>query len=257
MAIEKPSFYAILPADVRYDEQIPPNAKLLYAEISALTGSEGYCFATNDYFAQLYGMAVETISRLIAKLEKGGYIIRQVDRDDTGQIVGRKLYLSVSAQDGHPLDEKINTSRQKNQGGIDEKVKYNITRDNIEKENIKEKVASGKRTPLTDEQLRQLFIDWITKIAPESWTPRDKNALYFALDGFYSPRENRKEEPARTPPAFTALSNRLLRYSSGSLAVMVDMLEQATTAKWKSVYPLRGDQGAAPPSDGGGDVEWL
>ena len=118
MATEKPNFYAILPADVRYDEAIPPNAKLLYAEISALTGSEGFCFATNDYFAQLYGMTVETISRLIAKLEKAGYIRRLVDRDDTGQIVGRRLFLTASVSDGHPLDEKINTSPQKNQGGI-------------------------------------------------------------------------------------------------------------------------------------------
>lgn len=258
MATEKPNFYAILPADVRYDEAIPPNAKLLYAEISALTGSEGFCFATNDYFAQLYGMTVETISRLIAKLEKAGYIRRLVDRDDTGQIVGRRLFLTASVSDGHPLDEKINTSPQKNQGGIDEKVKDNITRDNIEKENIKEKAsASGKRTPLTDAQLRELFIGWINKIAPDYWTAKDKNTLYFALDGFYATRENKKQEPARTAAAFTALSNRLSRYSADSPAVMIDMLERATTAGWKSVYPLNGDRHAAPPSDGGGDVEWL
>lgn len=258
MATEKPNFYAILPADVRYDEAIPPNAKLLYAEISALTGSEGFCFATNDYFAQLYGMTVETISRLIAKLEKAGYIRRLVDRDDTGQIVGRRLFLTASASDGHPFDEKINTPQQKNQGGIDKKVKDNITRDNIEKENIKEKAAaSGKRTPLTDAQLRELFIGWINKIAPDYWTAKDKNTLYFALDGFYATRENKKQEPARTAAAFTALTNRLSRYSADSPAVMIDMLERATTAGWKSVYPLTGDRNAAPPSDGGGDVEWL
>lgn len=258
MATEKPNFYAILPADVRYDEAIPPNAKLLYAEISALTGSEGFCFATNDYFAQLYGMTVETISRLIAKLEKAGYIRRLVDRDDTGQIVGRRLFLTSSVSDGHPLDEKINTSQQKNQGGIDKKVKDNITRDNIEKENIKEKVAaSGKRAPLTDAQLRELFIGWINKIAPDYWTVKDKNTLYFALDGFYATRENKKQEPARTAAAFTALANRLSRYSADSPAVMTDMLERATTAGWKSVYPLNGDRNAAPPSNGGGDVEWL
>ena len=40
----RPGYYAIIPADVRYDDGIPPNAKLLYGEISALIGKDGFCF---------------------------------------------------------------------------------------------------------------------------------------------------------------------------------------------------------------------
>lgn len=133
----RPSYYAIIPADVRYDDDIPPNAKLLYGEISALIGAEGYCYASNAYFSQIYKMSAETISRLISKLEKAGYIHRQVVKDNTGQIVSRRLYLTVSmpriqAPDGADpapdsvqggIDEKINTPCEKNQEGIDEKVK--------------------------------------------------------------------------------------------------------------------------------------
>ena len=121
-----PSYYAVIPADVRYDEDIPANAKLLYGEISALTGAEGFCYATNQYFSNLYGLADETISRLIAKLETAGHICRVIEKDQSGQIVVRKLYLKVSVPDGWGIDEKINTPRQKNQEGIDEKVKENI-----------------------------------------------------------------------------------------------------------------------------------
>lgn len=94
---------------------------------------------------------------------------------------------------------------------------------------------------MTDEQLNALLIDWIQKIAPEGWTAQEKNSLYLALAAFYAPRETRKQEPARTAAAFTALSNSLLRYSGGSPTVMIDMLERATTAGWKSVYTIGGD----------------
>lgn len=259
MAIEKPNFYAILPADVRYDEKIPPNAKLLYAEISALIGKEGFCYASNAYFTETFGFSEKTIARLIANLEENGYVKRVISRDSKGQVDMRKIYLTVSMPDVHPPVNFEGTSPQNCPDPPDKIDRYtNTSITNIEKENIKEKVAApGKRTPLTDAQLRELFIGWINKIAPDYWTAKDKNTLYFALDGFYATRENKKQEPARTAAAFTALSNRLSRYSADSPAVMTDMLERATTAGWKSVYPLNGDRNAAPPSYGGGDVEWL
>ena len=40
----------IIPADVRY-ANITPNAKLLYAEITALLHMNGKCFASNQYFS--------------------------------------------------------------------------------------------------------------------------------------------------------------------------------------------------------------
>lgn len=247
MAIEKPNFYAVIPASVRYDDTLPANAKLLYGEISALTSSEGYCFASNGYFADLYGMSDETISRLIAKLEKAGHIYRLVDRDETGQIIGRRIFLAVSAPEEQPLDEKINTPCQKNQGGIDEKVKGNITRVNIiEKENKKEKAATKSRTAMTDEQLLKACVDWINEIG-QAWPRERKNSLYLALTGFYAPREDKKHTPSRTSAAFTAMTNRLSRYSGGDPAVMVDMLERAISAGWKSVFPLREGLTHQPP----------
>ena len=59
--------------------------------------------------------------------------------------------------------------------------------------------------------------------------------------GFYEPRGT-KAEPGRTQAALTALTNRLMRYSKGDPAVMIDMLERATTAGWRSVYPIGGDR---------------
>jgi hypothetical protein len=48
-----PGFFAILPAFVRYSD-ITPNAKLLYAEITALSNKYGYCTASNAYFVRVF-----------------------------------------------------------------------------------------------------------------------------------------------------------------------------------------------------------
>ena len=72
--MEKPSYYAVLPANVRYDERLRPNAKLLYAEITALCNKDGRCWATNNYFANLYKLHKKTISDLVSTLEKLGYL---------------------------------------------------------------------------------------------------------------------------------------------------------------------------------------
>ena len=93
----KPGFYAVIPADVRYDEQIPPNAKLLYAEISALSDASGVCTAGDDWFLRNYGFSDRTVRRLLAALEDAGYIRTETIRDtDTGQITGREIYLAAA-----------------------------------------------------------------------------------------------------------------------------------------------------------------
>lgn len=46
----KSNYYAIIPAVVRYYNELTDKAKLLYGEITCLSSKEGYCFATNNYF---------------------------------------------------------------------------------------------------------------------------------------------------------------------------------------------------------------
>lgn len=77
--MEKPSYYAIIPAAVRYDEDLKDKAKLLYAEITALSNKDGCCYASNSYFANLYRVTERTIQNLIDNLVQKGYIDRFFD----------------------------------------------------------------------------------------------------------------------------------------------------------------------------------
>lgn len=67
-------YYTVLPAQVRYDKELPPNAKLIYSELVSLCRKDGFCWASNGYFAKLYGIEKNSVSRLINALRKRGYI---------------------------------------------------------------------------------------------------------------------------------------------------------------------------------------
>lgn len=89
---KKPAYWAVLPAKVRYDESLRPNAKLLYAEITALTGADGFCWASNKYFGELFGIMPDTVTRLISQLEQRGYISVDVVRNEKNAVVQRRIF---------------------------------------------------------------------------------------------------------------------------------------------------------------------
>ena len=78
----KKNYYAVIPASVRYDENLKPNAKLMYGEITALSNEKGFCWATNTYFAQLYKVNPSTVSRWIKQLEKNKHIKIKTIKDE-------------------------------------------------------------------------------------------------------------------------------------------------------------------------------
>ena len=90
-----PNFYAIIPANVRYDKELKANSKLMYGEITALANKQGYCWASNRYFSELYGVTPQAISNWIKLLEKKGYIKIEYIREGE-QIKQRNIYIEVS-----------------------------------------------------------------------------------------------------------------------------------------------------------------
>lgn len=135
--MEMPNYYAIIPANIRYDKDLPANAKLLYGEITALCNKNGFCWATNEHFANLYCVSKTTISLLIKKLIDKGYIKSQIIyKEGSKEILNR--YLSIV---NTPIEENLNTP-------IEENLKDNNTSINntsLIKENIKE--SENKSTP--------------------------------------------------------------------------------------------------------------
>ena len=114
-------YYSVIPATVRYDSNLTPNAKLLYAEITSLCNEYGYCWATNDYFSKLYNVSTTSISKWISSLVQNGYITTEIEyKEGSKQIL--KRYIRII---NDPIEEKLNTSLRKVKNPIEEKLKEN------------------------------------------------------------------------------------------------------------------------------------
>lgn len=133
------SYYAIIPANVRYDNDITSNAKLLYCEITALCNERGYCWAGNEYFAELYKVSERSISRWISDLIKKGYIVVEFQyKPGTKEIIKRYIKLASSSDEKLEqnclkcVDKNVNTYRQNCHLGGDKNVRdNNIINNNI------------------------------------------------------------------------------------------------------------------------------
>ena len=67
-------YYSIIPSKILYNKELKANEKLLYAMITSLACKEGYCFATNNYFAEELGVHPKTVSSWISDLRDKNFI---------------------------------------------------------------------------------------------------------------------------------------------------------------------------------------
>ena len=140
---EKPSYYSILTANVRYDKRLKANEKLLFSEITALSNKYGYCTATNGYFSNLYEVSKTSISTWINNLKRCGYLeIEKIYKDNSKEIIQRKMYPQTT-----PIKENLNRYSRKVEGGIKENFKDN----NININNIN--INSSSKGSSSDEQI--------------------------------------------------------------------------------------------------------
>ena len=112
--MEKPNYYSIIPASIRYDKGLTPNAKLLYAEITSLLQMNGICFASNKYFSKLYGKNKVTISRWIKALKERGYIsVNYTYKEGGNEIANRYIqicYEGLSKNDKGVLTKMLKSN---------------------------------------------------------------------------------------------------------------------------------------------------
>ena len=251
MGKEKPGYWAVLPATVRYDESLPANAKLLYAELSALAQVDGYCWASNQHLGGLFGVDKKTVSRLISMLAERGYIRVEVERNETGQVIKRKVFTGLftvtqreenpapeepapspqncgdpSPQCGDPSPQNCGDPSPQNCGGINRKNNTSI-----------------EHTPISPTKKYPKDVCDVMK----EYCGNDIE-LIRAMEGFLDNRIELKK-PLKTKRSAMLLVNKLTKLAGGDNALKVALLDEATLHDWLSVFPLKlGAKSSQPPN---------
>lgn len=233
------SYYAIIPANVRYDKELKDKAKLLYGEITALCNERGYCWATNNYFAELYGVSKETISRLVSNLANKGYIRVEIIYEGK-QIVERRLYITpdVVIQKSIPVDEKINTPPIDNlvntphdkivNTPIDENVKENTTK-TFNTKSLNQSINQDELSITKDDEVDEMDYE---KVVAENidyenlkdTCPKEQVEGIFDLivDTLYSTKKTLTVDKENMP--IERIKKRLLKLNSDHVAYVINSI---------------------------------
>ena len=252
-AAAQPSYWAVLPAEIRYDDRIPASAKLLYAEISSLTGREGYCWAENDYFARLYRINERTVRRLLDDLAEFGYIRIEEERSRHKVLDSRRIYAGINplAGSSESLDKIVQRPES-----LDKNVRSSdkiVQRHYIKK--YQEILSISPRVEKTLSKLPAEVAEAMLQAAG------DDIALLDAWAAFAEMRRA-KHTPIGTLRTFELLQGRVRKYAGDDRARAVAVIEQSTSNGWTGLFPLDEDRRPAhrappDPPRRGGDVECL
>ena len=160
------SYYAIIPANIRYDDDLTPNAKLMYGEITALSNEQGYCYGTNKYFANLYTVSTVSVSNWIKQLNDKEYIrVKYMYMPGTTQIKERRIFIST------PLKKSLIPPQRKVNDPLKEKFKV-INNNIYNNNNIINNTVKSKNNKFS--VLVKNSLDPIASLFPEKLRPKTK-----------------------------------------------------------------------------------
>lgn len=258
-------YYSILPANVRYDKNLNASTKLFYAELTALANEKGYCWASNGYFANLYGVTKQTISVWIKLLRDKEYIKTKIEYfEGTRNIKRRLIFINnnflndFGNQNDDDFEEEIEENDLSNKSDevsnksdtlsnkSDDPIKKNLKENNINEyysiNNINNKgCGENQKNKNADEEalkeIKSISKDKGIQKAIKDFAGNDLEMID-ALKEFYKARSKLKKP----------LTARALKLNINSLKDLSDdrdeqiaIIDQSIQKGWQSFYALKDD----------------
>ncbi|RPJ25970.1 MAG: helix-turn-helix domain-containing protein [Nitrosopumilales archaeon] len=214
------SYFATIPATVRYDKELTPNAKLLYGEITALTNAKGFCWATNNYFSELYNVSKTSISKWINQLQKRGHVDIKINyKKNSKEIESRHIYIdnqfnTYERKVGNPIKEKFNTP-------IKEKFKDNNT-------------SINNTSEYKEKNKKETYFDLINNFT-------DNKLLQQAINDWIEMRTLKKAKLTNTALQKTLdkIKTMVREDDINRENTMIAIFDQSTMNSWTGIFPLR------------------
>lgn len=160
-----PDYFTIMPAIIRYDDRLRANEKILYSEILTLSRKNSYCYASNKYLSELYGVSITIISKWISNLIKYGYLVSENEyKAGTSYILRRKLYPTnvndILNKSSTYIEQMFNNDiEQKFNDHIEQKFKDNNTSIN----NISNKKNNNSRADEKNDELINQVVNYLNE----------------------------------------------------------------------------------------------
>ena len=155
-----------LPIELLKDKSTTMQEKLILVEINQLSMLDKGCIASNNHFAELFGIKKESVSRSISSLENKGYIttkIKDGSRNHERTITINKMLFEYKQNVISPLTNCLETKENKTINKTNNK--YDIFLDYLKSKcKYKSKVTKTKEGKVLFNQIedkRQLIIDYI------------------------------------------------------------------------------------------------
>lgn len=223
MEEQQKSYYAIIPANVRYDKDLAPNAKLLYGEITALCNEKGYCWASNQYFAELYGVSVLSVKRWVNSLVNKGYVYRTLTYKPNSKEVDKRI---LSIDSGIKIDT---TSVQK---CYDPSIK-NDTSSSIKNDTDNNTSINNTFNNTNEYKEKNIKKESVKSVIAEYTENKD---LQDALHGFVEMRNK-----ARKPLTVRAMKLSLNKLNELALddVTKIAIVNQSIVHSWSTFYKLQ------------------
>ncbi len=152
----------VIPTSLLGDNRLTFLERLLLIEILSLCRKLDYCWATNNYFSNLFDVSKQTISKSISSLSRYNYIVLEYDKKEKNNSKRKIKISAVLKKEILGIKEGINTSIQNN---FKQYNKNNIKRNNIgpiiSKDVDGVELWNGKRCeskPLSESELKELEV---------------------------------------------------------------------------------------------------
>lgn len=209
--------YGTVPKAVMQSQEISIKAKAVYAYFCSFTGAGHSCFPSRNKICLDLEISKDSLTKYIRELKKAGFL--QVKQEKTEGRFLRNVYTLTDTKIPCPKISDTDDFGHGNLASKNNSSKTNSIYKNNSEEKKKERKTNGYDDILSsieDTSLKDLYLEYIKmrKLIKSPMTDRALEMLIHKVESLETDVERQKK-----------------------------LLEVAIINNWKSVYPLKGDEG--------------